>query len=75
MKKEKNKSEKIGWKHQWLTKLAWTTQEILGSCYLLNFLLQGIFPTWELNPGFLHCRQILYWLSHEGSQEEGWTTV
>ena len=23
-------------------------------------LLQGIFPTQELNPGLLHCRQILY---------------
>ena len=26
---------------------------------------QGIFP----NPGFLHCRQILYRLSHQGSQK------
>ena len=31
-------------------------------------LLQGIFPTWGLNQGLLHCRQILYLLSHEGSQ-------
>ena len=30
------------------------------------FLLQGIFPTQGLNPGVLHCRQILYQLSHEG---------
>ena len=30
-------------------------------------LLQGIFPTQGLNPGFLHCRQILYHLSHQGS--------
>ena len=30
-------------------------------------LLQGIFPTWEMNPGLLHCRQILYCLSHQGS--------
>ena len=29
-------------------------------------LLQGIFPTQELNPGLLHCRQILYQLSHQG---------
>ena len=29
-------------------------------------LLQGIFPTQRSNPGFLHCRQILYWLSLEG---------
>ena len=25
-------------------------------------LLQGIFPTQRLNPGLLHCRQILYQL-------------
>ena len=31
------------------------------------FLLQGIFPTQGLNPGLLHCKQILYQLSHEGS--------
>ena len=29
-------------------------------------LLQGIFPTQGLNPGFLHCRWILYSLSHQG---------
>ena len=28
-----------------------------------HFLLQGIFPTQGSNPGLLHCRQILYWLS------------
>ena len=31
-------------------------------CY---FLLQGIFPTQESNPGLLHCRQILYQLSYD----------
>ena len=30
-------------------------------------LLQGIFPTWGLNPGLLHYRQILYHLSDKGS--------
>ena len=30
-------------------------------------LLQGIFPTQGLNPGLLHCRQILYQLSHKRS--------
>jgi len=30
-------------------------------------LLQGIFPTQELNQGLLHYRQILYQLSHQGS--------
>ena len=30
-------------------------------------LLQWIFPAQGLNPGLLHCRQILYQLSHKGS--------
>ena len=30
-------------------------------------LLQGIFPTQGSNPGLPHCRQILYYLSHQGS--------
>ena len=30
-------------------------------------LLQGIFPTQGSNPGLLHCRRILYQLSHKGS--------
>ena len=30
-------------------------------------LLQGIFPTQELNQGFLHCRWILYQLSYQES--------
>ena len=30
-------------------------------------LLQSIFPTQGLNPGLLHCRQILYQLNHQGS--------
>ena len=29
--------------------------------------LQGIFPTQGSNPGLLHCRQILYHLSYQGS--------
>ena len=35
----------------------------MGSCSLL----QEIFPTQGLNPGLLHCRLILYQLSHQGS--------
>ena len=31
-------------------------------------LLQGIFPIQGLNPGLLHCRWILYHLSHHGIQ-------
>ena len=32
-----------------------------------HFLLQGIFPTQESNPGLLHCRWILYQLNYKGS--------
>ena len=35
----------------------------VGSCSLL----QGIFPTQGLNLGLLHCRWVLYQLSHKGS--------
>ena len=31
-----------------------------------HFLLQGIFPSQESNPGLLHCGQMLYHLSHQG---------
>ena len=31
------------------------------------YLLQGIFLTQASNPGLLHCREILYHLSHQGS--------
>ena len=34
-----------------------------------HFLLERIFPTQELNPGFLPCRQILYSVSHKGSPQ------
>ena len=36
--------------------------------------LQGVFPTQELNPGFQHCRWILYRLSHQGNAvcASGW---
>ena len=33
-----------------------------------HFLLQGIFPIQGSNPRLLHCGQILYRLSHQGSQ-------
>ena len=32
---------------------------------------RGIFPTQGLNPGLLHCRQMLYHLSHQGSSIKG----
>ena len=34
-------------------------------------LLQGTFLPQESNPGLLHCRQILYCLSNQGSHETG----
>ena len=40
----------------------------VGSC----FLFHGIFPTQGLNSGLLHCRQILYQLSHQESQSFDW---
>ena len=35
-------------------------------------LLQGIFPTQQSNRGLLHCRQILYQLSYQGSPDLLW---
>ena len=37
-------------------------------------LLQGIFPALGLNLGLLHCRQILYCLSHQGSFLREWVS-
>ena len=54
----------------WLFATPWTSpwnspgqNTGVGSCSLL----QGIFPTQGWNPGLLHCRRILYQLSHQGS--------
>ena len=35
-----------------------------------HFVLWGISPTWGLNWGLLHCRQILYKLTHQGSDPQ-----
>ena len=35
-----------------------------------HFLVQGIFPTQGWNSGLLHCRQILYCLSHQRTNSE-----
>ena len=35
--------------------------------WIVNSLLQRIFPTQRSNPCFLHCRQMHYRLSHQGS--------
>ena len=40
---------------------------IVGRRFTIWALLQGIFPTQGWNLGLLHCRQILYCLSHQGS--------
>ena len=40
-----------------------------------HFLLQGIFPTQESNPGLLHCGQPLYCLSHQGSPRQTLTDI
>ena len=44
-----------------------------GFCSLS--LLQRIFPTQELNWGLLHCKQILYQLSYQGSPKWGMPVV
>ena len=57
--------------HVWLFVTPWTIESMKfsrpeywrGSCPLL----QGIFPTQGSNPGLLHCRLILYQLSHQRS--------
>ena len=40
-----------------------------------HFLLQGIFPAQGFNPGLLHCRQTLYFLSHQKVATEGLPTL
>ena len=53
--------------HQVPLSLGFSGQETGVGCHAL---LQGIFPTQGLNQGLLHCRQILYGLSYEGSPEQ-----
>ena len=49
----------------------WTIQSVESSSRNTGVgslsLLQGIFPTQELSWSLLHCRWILYQLSHQGS--------
>ena len=35
----------------------------------MGSFLQGIFLTQVSNPGLLHCREILYYLSHQGIEK------
>ena len=59
--------EKWKWKSLhcgWLFETPWTIQNTgLGKLSLL----QGIFPTQGSNLGLLHCKQVLYYLSHQES--------
>ena len=50
--------------HQAPPPMGFSRQDTGVGCH---FLLKGIFPTRELNPGLPHCRQTLYGLSHQGS--------
>ena len=56
----------IPWTIAWQAPLSmgFSRQPTGVGCHLL---LQGNFPTQELNPGLLHWRQMLYWLSYVGS--------
>ena len=45
----------------------WATREAKNTGLGRLSLLQGIFPTQELNQGLLYCRRILYQLSYQGS--------
>ena len=47
--------------------LVWALQEPKNTEVDSLSLLQRIFLNWELNWGLLHCRLILYQLSHQGS--------
>ena len=50
--------------HQALLSMNFPGKNTREGCH---FLLQRIFPTQGSNPGFPHCRQMLYHLSHQGS--------
>ena len=63
--------------HVWLFATPWTVAPPVSSAHGdspgkdtgvgCHALFQGIFPTEGSNPGLLHCGQILYQLSHQGS--------
>ena len=55
----------LAWGIPWTIQSLETPGQIAGVGS--SSLLQGIFPTQGLNPGLPHCRQILYCLSHQGS--------
>ena len=54
---------------------SWATREAEEYWSGWPFPLQGIFLTQGSNPGFLHCRQILYCCSHQGSSKYNGSAV
>ena len=54
----------------WLAKLFCPWDFPVENTGVGSYSLQGIFPTQGSNPGLLHCRQILYCLSQQGSHKE-----
>ena len=56
-------------KNSWCTILCKLQVYRQGYQVVSHFLLQGIFSAQGLNPGLLHCRQILYCLSLQGSPQ------
>ena len=61
--------------HIWLFSTPWTVAHQAWDSPVKNtrvgchFLLQGIFPTQQLNPSLLHCNQMLY---HWATREAPW---
>ena len=61
----------LPWRNPWTEKPdGLQSMEFSGKSTVVgcHFLLQGIFPNQGSNLGLLHCRQTLYRLSHQGSQ-------
>ena len=51
---------------------SWATREVKNTGMGSLSLLQGIFLMQESNRGLLHCRWILYQLSHQGKPMNSW---
>ena len=65
--------------HVWLFATPWTVAHHIPLVHMIsqartlewvaNSFSRGIFPTQGSNLGLLHCRQILYHLSHQGNKD------
>ena len=53
--------------HQTPLSMEFSRQEYWNGYWVNHCFLQGTFLIQGLNPGLLHCRRILYHLSHQGS--------